>query len=330
MITWQEDTASEGETAILASPPEPARSTHVKAYRRRLPILLLVLAVVASTAGCGGLGAVSGGKELTLGYIEWDENVAISSLTKVLLEEELDYTVELQRTNVAVVKQVYGGVAEGDLDAFQDVWMPNQRAYLSEVEGNVEHLDPWFEGKTAQGIAVPNYMDVRSLSELDWAGTDMIIGIEPGSAVQPQIEDKVIPGYDLDMKLVESSTPAMLSELEKAYEMRQPIVFFGWSPHWMNARYDFRYLEDPKDLQGDFNDSAEISSIVSADLAENDPTAHAFLKALSLDEEQVNQLEAEINAAGSANPEEGVRSWLEDHGDTVRPWITAAKQAQEA
>ena len=300
----------------------------MKAYRRRLPILLLVLAVVASTAGCGGLGAVSGGKELTLGYIEWDENVAVSSLTKVLLEEELGYTVELQRTNVAVVKQVFGGVAEGDLDAFQDVWMPNQRAYLSEVEGNVEHLDPWFEGQTAQGIAVPYYMDVRSLSELDRAGTDMIISIEPGSAVQPQIHDKVIPGDDLDMKLVESSTPAMLSELEKAYEMRQPIVFFGWSPHWMNARYDFRYLEDPKDLQGKFNDPAKISSIVNEDLPDDDPVAYAFLKVISLDEEQINQLEADINEAG--DPDEGVKVWLEKHRDVVKPWVDTAKQAREA
>ena len=300
----------------------------MKAYRRRLPILLLVLAVVASTAGCGGLGAVSGGKELTLGYIEWDENVAVSSLTKVLLEEELGYTVELQRTNVAVVKQVFRGVAEGDLDAFQDVWMPNQRAYLSEVEGNVEHLEPWFEGETAQGIAVPYYMDVRSLSELDRAGTDMIFGIEPGSAVQPQIEDKVIPGYDLDMKLVESSTPAMLSELEKAYEMRQPIVFFGWSPHWMNTRYDFRYLEDPKDLQGKFNDPAKISSIVNEDLSDDDPVAYAFLKAISLDEEQINQLEADINEAG--DPDEGVKVWLEKNWDVVKPWVDTAKQAREA
>jgi glycine betaine/proline transport system substrate-binding protein len=300
----------------------------VKAYRRRLPILLLVLAVVASTAGCGGLGAVSGGKELTLGYIEWDENVAVSSLTKVLLEEELGYTVELQRTNVAVVKQVYGGVAEGDLDAFQDVWMPNQSAYLSEVEGNVEHLDPWFEGQTAQGIAVPYYMDVRSLSELDRAGTDMIISIEPGSAVQPQIHDKVIPGYDLDMKLVESSTPAMLSELEMAYEMRQPLVFFGWSPHWMNARYDFRYLEDPKDLQGKFNDPAKISSIVNEDLPDDDPVAYAFLKVISLDEEQINQLEADINEAG--DPDEGVKVWLEENRDVVKPWVDTAKQAREA
>jgi ABC-type proline/glycine betaine transport system substrate-binding protein len=63
--------------------------------------------------------------------------------------------------------------------------------------------------------------------ELNAAGTDMIIGIEPGAAFHPQIKDKVIPGYDLDAELVESSTPAMLSELEKAYEMREPIVFLG-------------------------------------------------------------------------------------------------------
>ena len=299
----------------------------MNAYRGLLT-LLLVVAVGALATGCGTLSAVSGGKELTLGYIGWDENVAVSSLTKVLLEEDLGYHVELQRSNVAVLKQVYRGVAEGDLDAFQDVWIPNQSAYLSDVEDEVVHLDPWFEGQTAQGIAVPYYMDVRSLSELDQAGTDMIIGIEPGSAVQPQIEDKVIPGYDPDMKLVEGSTPAMLSELEKAYEMREPIVFYGWSPHWMNTRYDFRYLKDPKDLQGKFNDPAKISSIVNKDLPDDDPVAYAFLKAISLDEEQINQLEVDINEAG--DPNEGVKVWLQDNRTVVQPWIDAAKKAREA
>jgi glycine betaine/proline transport system substrate-binding protein len=298
----------------------------VKAYRRLLNLLLL-LVVGALAAGCGGLGAVSGGKEITLGYIGWDENVAVSNLTRVLLEEEFGYVVELQLKDVEVVEQVFEGVAVGDLHAFQDVWIPNHKNYLSEVEDDVEHLDPWFKGKTTQGIAVPYYMDVRSLSELDQAGTDMIVGLEPGSAVHPQIKNKVIPGYDLDMKLVESSTPAMLSELERAYEMREPIVFFGWSPHWMNARYDFRYLEDPRDLQGRFNDSAEISSIVNEDLSEDDPVAYEFIKSISLSKGQVNQMEADINEAG--DPEAGVKAWLEDNRSVVQPWIDAAKKARE-
>jgi glycine betaine/proline transport system substrate-binding protein len=300
----------------------------VKAYRRGLLILSLILAVGALAASCGGLSAVSGGKQLTLGYIGWDENVAVSTLTKVLLEEDLGYDVALQRSNVAVLNQVYTGVAEGNLDAFQDVWIPNQSAYLSDVEDDVEHLDPWFEDQTAQGIAVPYYMDIRSLSELDQAGTDLIIGIEPGSAVQPQIYNKVIPGYDPDVKLVEGSTPAMLSALETAYKMQEPIVFFGWSPHWMNTRYDFRYLKDPKDLQGKFNDPAKISSIVNKDLPDDDLVAYTFLKAISLDEEQINQLEFDINEA--RDPDDGVKAWLEDNRNVVQPWIDAAKKAREA
>jgi glycine betaine/proline transport system substrate-binding protein len=299
---------------------------HVKVYRR-LRTLLLVLVVGTLAAGCSGLGALSGGKQLALGYIDWDENVAVSTLTKVLLEEKLGYKVELQRSDEAVLKQVYKGVAGGELDAFQDVWIPNQKEYLRKVENEVDHLDPWFEGKTEQGIAVPYYMDVRSLSKLDHAGTNMINGIEPGSAPMPQIEDKVIPGYHLRMKLVESSTSAMLSELDRAYRMREPIVFFGWSPHWMNTRYDIRYLKDPSDLQGRFNDSAKISSIVKENLSEDDPVAYEFIKSISLSKEQINQMEIDINETG--DPEAGVKAWLEDNRSVVQPWIQAAKKARE-
>ena len=44
--------------------------------------------------GCGGLGHNKG---LLLANIGWDENVAVSNLTKVLLEDELGYeTVEIR------------------------------------------------------------------------------------------------------------------------------------------------------------------------------------------------------------------------------------------
>jgi glycine betaine/proline transport system substrate-binding protein len=296
---------------------------------KKLMALLLALAAGALATGCGGVLGVAGGKELTLGYIVWDENVAVSNLTKVLLEEDLGYEkVELQLIDVEVVKQVFQGVADGDLAAFQDVWMPNLEENLSKVQKDVVHLDPWFEGETSYGIAVPDYMDVRSIAELDEAGTDLIIGIESGAAFHPQIKNKVIAGYNLDMKLVEGSTPAMLFELEKAYKERQPIVFLRWSPHWMNAEYDLRYLKDPKDLQGDFNDPAKISTIVNKDLPEDDPVAYTFLKAISLNEEQLNEMEADINEA--EDPVKGVKAWLKGNRDTVQPWIDAAEKAQEA
>jgi glycine betaine/proline transport system substrate-binding protein len=119
----------------------------------------------------------------------------------------------------------------------------------------------------------------------------------------------------------------MLSELKRKYEAKEPIVFLAWSPHWMNAEYDFHYLDDPKDLQGEFNDPSRITTVVNEDLPDEDPVAYAFLKAISLDEAQINQMEAEINEAGADNPEKGVRNWLKENQDVVEPWVKAAKEA---
>lgn len=287
--------------------------------------LVTVLIIILLVAGCGGLGSLSGsGKNLTLGYIQWDENVAVSNLTKVLLEEELGYeNVELKLIGVP---GAFTNVASGEMDAFQDVWLPNHQAFLDGVISDVERLDPWYEGETSYGIAVPDYMTgVRSLADLNEAGTDKIIGIEPTAAFHPQIPTKVVPAYDLDVELVEASTPAMLAELKKSYDMMEPIVFLRWEPHWMNAVYDLRYLEDPKDAQGEFNDPAKISSIVNEDLSKREPVAYRFLNAISLDANQVNQMELDINKAG--DPARGIQTWLKSNREVVDPWIESARKS---
>ena len=224
----------------------------------------------------------------------------------------------------------FRGVASGDLDAFQDVWMPNHQQYIDPVEEDVELLDPWYENETAYGIAVPDYMDdIQSLADLNEAGVDQITGIEPGALFHAQITDEVIPTYDLDLTLAESSTPAMLAELQRAYEAEEPIVFLGWSPHWMNAEYDFHYLEDPEDAQGSFDEPARLRTLVGADLQEEDPVAYAFLQAVSMNEEEMNELQAEIQDADPDEPTLGATNWLEGNQDVVEEWVAAGQQAQE-
>jgi glycine betaine/proline transport system substrate-binding protein len=296
-------------------------------FVRKPLVLVLALLVTTIAASCGGGAGSSGNKTLTLGSIGWNENIAVSTLTKVVMEDDLGYE-EVQIKGPLELGPLFQGVASGDLQAFQDVWLPNHQDYLNnpQIKNDVELLDPWYEGQTTYGIAVPDYMDVQSIADLDRAGTDEITGIEPSAAFHPVIKNKVIAGYNLDMVLVESSTAAMLSELEKAYKAKEPIVFLAWSPHWMNAEYDFHYLDDPKNLQGAFDDPSRILTVVNQDLKDDDPQAYAFLNAISLDEEQVNTIEAEINEAGSNNPEKGVRSWLKDNQDVVQPWVKSAKE----
>ena len=280
-------------------------------------------------AGCGGGGGSGSSdnsdKTLTLGNIGWAENIAVSNLTKVLFEEDLGYgEVDLKLLDVGPMFQ---GVAGGDLHAFQDVWMPNHKDLLAEVEDDVQHLDPWFQGQTAFGLAVPNYMgDIRSIADLNQAGTDTILGIEPGAPFMDVVENDVIPAYNLNLELKASSTAGMLSEAERLYSDEEPFVFMPWVPHPMNEVFEYHFLEDPKNAQGVFDQPAKISTVVNADLKEDDPTAFAFMNAYTLNEGQLNTLMDEISKADD-DAVAGTKAWLKDNRDVVKPWIDAAKQA---
>jgi glycine betaine/proline transport system substrate-binding protein len=289
--------------------------------RRFAAILALVLGALA-LSGCGGLGH---NRALVLANIGWDENVAVSNLTKVVLEDELGYErVEIDTSDK--LGSTYSRVATGELDAFQDVWLPNQQALLAGVAADVEHLDPWFLGETKQGMAVPAYMDVRSIDQLNGTDTKLIYGIEDSSVMMHKVGGQVIPAYGLEQQLVTGPTAGMLAEVGRLYATREDFVFLAWSPHWMNQRYHIRYLKDPKDALGPTNDPAKCSTIVRGDLNEEDPEAYALIDALALTQEQIEGLESAINEEGS--PLAGARLWVSENHEVVRPWIEAARNAR--
>jgi glycine betaine/proline transport system substrate-binding protein len=61
-------------------------------------------------------------------------------------------------------------------------------------------------------------------------------------------------------------------------------------------------------------------------LREADPVAYAFMDALELTEEQINDLESVINEED--DPLAGARRWASDNREVVRLWIKAARNAR--
>ena len=289
---------------------------------KKLLVVILALVVGAAVSGCGGGSAES--RDLNLGVATgWDEAAVIANLSKIVMEEDLGYgEVRLQELELGPVIQ---GVASGDLDAYQDIWLPNHQAQIDEVKNDVVLLDPWYDGTTEFGIGVPAYMtNVNTIPDLNNTDLTQILGIEPGAIISERIPDSVIPTYGLKQEYVESSTPGMLSEVDNLYNNQEEFAFVPWRPHWMNAKYDFKFLEDPEDALGDLNDGATIQSIVNEDLPDDDPVAYAFLNSIRLTEDQVNEIE-NINPNDYA---ESARTWLEDNHDVAQPWIDAAREAE--
>src|SRR5918993_2244399 len=186
---WRTDVSSCVYRELLA---EEGRLMSVS--KRLLALISALVVAILVLAGCGGGGggasSTSGGT-LTLGDIGWTESIAVSNLTKVVLEEDFGYQeVELKTLDVGLL---FEGVAGGDLHAFMDVWIPNHTQLLAEVENDVEHLEPWYEGQTTFGLAVPSYMKgVTSIADLNQSGAKRIIGIEPGAVISDKVEQDVI------------------------------------------------------------------------------------------------------------------------------------------
>ena len=291
----------------------------------RMALLLGVLLVLASLAvGCGS-GSASSAKTLDIADIGWTENSAVSALTGVLLEDQLGY--QQVTTHTEDLDSAYHSVAQGELNAFEDVWLPNQQDKLYGVKDDVEVLGPWYRGQTEQGIAVPSYMDITSLDQLNESQVDLILGIEPSSVIMDKVHDDVIPAYGLKQELVEAPTAGMLDEVEKLYRDREEFAFIAWSPHWMNKQYDIRYLQDPKNAFGELNDPVQVMTVVNKDLGDRDPEAYAFMKAMTLAEGQLDDLESMIDKEG--DPRKGARAWAEKNQEVWQPWVEAARNAQE-
>jgi glycine betaine/proline transport system substrate-binding protein len=284
-------------------------------------VVILPLVMATLVAGCAG-GSLE--KELTIGTTSWDESVAISNLTKALLEDELGYdSVELKTLDVA---SLFEGVGSGEVDAFQAMRIPDHQEHLSSAQDEVELLDPWLQDTPRIGVAAPSYMNITSIPQLNQTGATEIVGIEPEAEISKRIPDEVIPTYHLQQEYGEWSAPAMLYEVGKRISNGEEFAFIAWSPHWMNQRYDFVYLDDPENALGELNETSRMTTVVRKNLPDDDPVAYTLVEALALSEEQVGDLEEAINATG--DPLLGARTWAENNHDVVKPWIEAAKQAR--
>lgn len=271
--------------------------------------------------GFGGGGKDKAAKEVTLGFIAWDENIAVTELWKQLLEAK-GYKVDTKQLEAA---PLFSGVASGSLDVFMDAWLPGTHAdYWKQYGDKVNDIGVWYEPADL-GLAVPSYVKVDSLAELKDHADEFdgkITGIEASAGMMGILKDEVVPQYGLDgkLKVTQSSTPAMLASLDKAYKAKKPIVVTMWRPHWAFSKYDIKYLDDPKKAWGDPD---KIHTITSKQFSKNNAEAEGWMKNFKLTPDQLQDLENKIQEEGVKNKDVAVKAWIEDNKELTDSWLTA-------
>ncbi|AEB29640.1 glycine betaine-binding protein [Carnobacterium sp. 17-4] len=255
---------------------------------------------------------VGKGQEIELSYVEWDTEVASTNVIGKVLED-LGYDVKLTPLDNAVMWQA---VASGDADAMVAAWLPATHGSQFEEYGDqMVDLGPNLEGALV-GLVVPEYMDVDSIADLKDEAAMTITGIEPGAGVVAATE-KSLEDYDnlSEWDLETSSSGAMTVALGQAIQNEEDIVITGWSPHWMFASYDLKYLEDP---ENSFGESETINTMAREGLDEDMPEAYQVLDQFNWTTEEMESIMLDISEG--EDPEDAAETWIEENPDRVAEW----------
>jgi glycine betaine/proline transport system substrate-binding protein len=144
-----------------------------------------------------------------------------------------------------------------------------------------------------------------------------IIGIDPGAGIMSTTE-KAIKEYELEgYTLVEGSGATMTGALSNAINQQEAVVVTGWTPHWKFARWDLKYLEDPKNVYGG---EEEIHTVVRKGLKEDMPEVYQLLDNFHWTPDQMQTVMA-WNQQDNTDPYEMGKKWVKENPDVVAKWL---------
>ncbi len=282
-----------------------------------LRIRMASLALLAS-AGVAVSSSAQAEEEkgpINLAYVEWSSEVASTNVIAAVLEQA-GYEVDLTSLSAAAMFQA---LSSGDADAIVAAWLPTTHAdYMERLGDSVVDLGPNLDG-TKLGLVVPEYTDVDSIADLNDNADSFngeIIGIDPGAGLMA-LSEKVVDTYDLELDLRSGSGATMTAALSSALNNEEDIVVTGWTPHWMFARFDLKYLDDPENVYGG---AEQIHTAVREGLEEDMPEAYAILDAFEWTPEQMGEVML-MNQEDGSDPYENAKQWVEDNQDVVEAWL---------
>nr|WP_321496913.1 glycine betaine ABC transporter substrate-binding protein [uncultured Methanolobus sp.] len=284
--------------------------------------VLFMLAMLVMVSGCADQGTTDTGideeatvtKEVTIGYVTWDGEIASTNVMKLVLEQA-GYDVEIMAVDAGAL---YQQLAEGNLDFTTSAWLPQtQKNYWETYGDDIDSVAVNLEDCRI-GLVVPTYVTIDSIEELN-DNKDMfdgeIIGIDPGAGIMSTTET-AIENYSLDYELVASSSAGMTAELKSSIEDEKWVVVTLWSPHWAFNSFDLKYLEDPNGIYGQAD---HVETLARVGLAEDDPELYGIISRFNWTHDDIQSVMSDL--ADGVPEEEAAQKWVDANQDKVNEWI---------
>lgn len=275
-------------------------------------IIILLLQVSCKETESKTVAEENESKEVNIVYSDWSEGIAAAFLVKSILEEELEYRVNL---TLAEIDEAYEELSSGKHDLMLNAWLPDShKEYYKPNEKNLSLAGTVYKDAET-GLLVPEESEIENIEDIP-NYTDTIYGIRSSAGIMIQTQ-LAIEAYELDVFVQEEDEEKMLEILDDRYKRRKPLVITGWKPHLIFSRYELRFLKDPKNV---YPQGERIYTVVNNDFSARDKVLMEFFSRFTLTEKQILSLIKEVKSNPSGE-EAGAKEWIKDHRLVVSEWL---------
>jgi glycine betaine/proline transport system substrate-binding protein len=319
---------------------------------RHLWAVVAALMLALFVAACGeekeesgdGGSASTGGKDcgkVVINENAWAGSTANVYIAKAVLEDELGCEVEI--TKITEIP-VFQAMADGKVDAVLEDWqhVDQYEQYIDKAGTVVQGGPLGVEGHI--GWFIPQYVMDENPEFKTWKGLkgkEDVFGNEflGGDPSYVQKDKQLIEALDLDLKHVTAGAePAQVARWSQAYKQQEPVLFYWYTPQYLNQEYDLAEVMLPprteanKDCKDDAKEGGDpeqykceydvtiINKLFSKKFADSGSPAYDVLKKMKLTNED-QELVAKAIAGDKQDPDEAGQDWVKDNQDKVQQWL---------
>jgi glycine betaine/proline transport system substrate-binding protein len=129
--------------------------------------------------------------------------------------------------------------------------------------------------------------------------------------------------------------PAQVARWSQLYKQKKPVLFYWYTPQYLNQEYDLAEVKLPERTKGCKDDAKAggnpeqykcaydvtiINKLFSKKFADSGSPAYDMLKKMKLTNED-QELVAKAIAGDKVDPEKAGKDWVADNPDKVNAWL---------
>lgn len=279
----------------------------------------------------------------------WTSQIVLANVTGTLLKE-MGYNVEYKPSDTQLQ---YTAMGNGDMHVQVEVWEGTQKTpFEKQVAAgrmadagahSAKTREDWWYPAYVEDVCpgLPNWEALKSpecakaISTPETAPNGRYLA---GPVDWEKPDQERADAFGLPIEIVNAGQASTLwAELDAAYKRKEPIILFNWTPNWVEAEYEGKFVDfpdhDPRcesDASWGLNPDATydcgnpkagwLKKGVWAGVEEKWPCAFQLIKNIDFTNAMIADAAAKVDVDG-LSPEDAAKKWLEENAETVKGWM---------